>query len=207
VEPASASSSATTPLTARSIHSPTSWRCRGWRRSSLPNAWPRSAAAHAHRRHALLRANWFVHKLTSRGRRCNTMTGAGFTHGLLWSAGIDRHGEGDENALRRRASDPRCPRVMPVDVRKGGDEALTGVRAGWAIEPRNHGDRGADAVITSGRQYRRWRYARAVCGPRAVEEPVHARSLHAREPGDPTLALWVDRPAGRSGKAKAVILR
>jgi len=24
-----------------------------------------------------------------------------------------------------------------VDVRKGGGEALTGVRAGWAIEPRN----------------------------------------------------------------------
>jgi hypothetical protein len=36
---------------------------------------------------------------------------------------------------------------------------------------------------------------------------VHARNLHAREPGDPTLARWVDRPAGRSGKAKAVILR
>jgi len=28
------------------------------------------------------------------------------------SAGINRHGEGDENALRRRGSDPRWPRVM-----------------------------------------------------------------------------------------------
>jgi len=26
-----------------------------------------------------------------------------------------------------------------VGVREGGDEALTGVRAGWAIEPRNQG--------------------------------------------------------------------
>ncbi|MGH9828591.1 MAG: hypothetical protein ACREDR_35675 [Blastocatellia bacterium] len=34
-----------------------------------------------------------------------------------------------------------------VDVRKGGGEALTGVRTGWAIEPRNQGDRGADVVI------------------------------------------------------------
>jgi hypothetical protein len=31
-------------------------------------------------------------------------------------------------------------------VREGGGEALTGVRAGQAIEPRNQGVRGADAV-------------------------------------------------------------
>ena len=30
-------------------------------------------------------------------------------------------------------------------AREGGGEALTGVRAGWAIEPRNHLVRGADA--------------------------------------------------------------
>jgi len=94
-----------------------------------------------------------------------------------------------------------------VDVRKGGGEALTGVRAGWAIEPRNQADRGADVVNQCGRPHRWRRYARAISGPRAVEEPVHARSLHAREPGDPTLALRVDHPGGRSGKAKAVILR
>ncbi len=29
-----------------------------------------------------------------------------------------------------------------VGVREGGGEALTGVRAGWAIEPRNQGVRG-----------------------------------------------------------------
>jgi len=33
-----------------------------------------------------------------------------------------------------------------VGVREGVGEALTGVRAGWAIEPRNQGDRGADVV-------------------------------------------------------------
>ena len=33
-----------------------------------------------------------------------------------------------------------------VGVREGGGEALTGVRAGWAIEPRNQRVRGANAV-------------------------------------------------------------
>ena len=44
-------------------------------------------------------------------------------------------------------------------------------------------------------------------GPRAVEEPGHARSLHVREPGDPTIARPVDHRAGRSGNAEAVRLR
>ncbi len=34
-----------------------------------------------------------------------------------------------------------------VVIRKGVGEALTGARAGRAIEPRNQGDRGAQAVI------------------------------------------------------------
>lgn len=41
-----------------------------------------------------------------------------------------------------------------VDVREGGGEALTGVRTGRAIEPRNQGVRGADAVNLCGRQHR-----------------------------------------------------
>ena len=49
--------------------------------------------------------------------------------------------------------------------------------------------------------------ARAASGPRAVEEPVHVRNLHVREPGDPTVARHVDHGTGRSGKAKAVSLR
>ena len=93
-----------------------------------------------------------------------------------------------------------------VDVRKDGGEALTGVRAGWAIEPRNQRVRGADAVKQVGRQHRWRRYARAVRGPRAVGEPVHVRNLHAREPGDPAIARPADDRAGRSGNAKAVSL-
>src|SRR5882757_9888303 len=93
------------------------------------------------------------------------------------------------------------------DVCEGVGEALTGARAGWAIEPRNQRVRGADAVIRAGRQHRWWRYARVASGPRAVREPVHVRNLHAREPGDPTLARRVDGRAGRSGNAEAVSLR
>jgi len=94
-----------------------------------------------------------------------------------------------------------------VAVREGGGEALTGESAGWAIEPRNHGNRGADAVSMSGRQHRWQRYARADSGSRAVQEPWHARKLHAREPGGPMPARLVDHQAGRSGKAKVVSLR
>ena len=44
-----------------------------------------------------------------------------------------------------------------VGVREGAGEALTGVRVGGAIEPRNQTVRGADAVQLGGRQHRRWR--------------------------------------------------
>jgi hypothetical protein len=45
-----------------------------------------------------------------------------------------------------------------ADVREDGGEALTGVRAGRAIEPRNHTVRGADVVQRDGRPHRWQRY-------------------------------------------------
>jgi hypothetical protein len=74
-----------------------------------------------------------------------------------------------------------------VDDLRGRGEALTGVRAGRAIEPRNQGI----GVSTSYQWRKATPYsalARAGCGPRAVGEPWHVRNLQAREPGDPTLA-------------------
>ena len=50
-------------------------------------------------------------------------------------------------------------------AREGGGEALTGVRAGRAIEPRNTLDRGADAVDRSGRQHRWQRYRELLTDP------------------------------------------
>jgi len=45
-----------------------------------------------------------------------------------------------------------------VAVREGGGEALTREGTGRAIEPRNHGNRGADTVFMVGRQHRWQRY-------------------------------------------------
>jgi len=50
-------------------------------------------------------------------------------------------------------------------ARKGGSEALTGARAGWAIEPRNPAVRGADAVFEGGRRHRWQRYRELLVSP------------------------------------------
>jgi hypothetical protein len=58
-----------------------------------------------------------------------------------------------------------------VGVCEGGGEALTGARAGRAIEPRNHRVRGADAVYGSGRQHLQQRYRELLAGPARSETP------------------------------------
>lgn len=50
-------------------------------------------------------------------------------------------------------------------VREGDGEALTGARAGRAIEPRNPAVRDADAVFEGGRQHRGQRYRELSAGP------------------------------------------
>lgn len=93
-----------------------------------------------------------------------------------------------------------------VDVPRGRGEALTGVRAGRAIEPRNT----SSGVPTLSQ---RWKatlpaaLSRVAGGSRVVREPWHVRNLQAREPGDPTFAHPVDHWVGRLGNAEAVILR
>jgi hypothetical protein len=93
-----------------------------------------------------------------------------------------------------------------VDGPRGRGEALTGVRVGRVIEPRNYGS----GVPTLSQ---RWKatppaaLARVVGGPCVVREPWHVRNLHAREPGDPMSARRVDHQAGRSGNTKVVRLR
>jgi hypothetical protein len=92
-----------------------------------------------------------------------------------------------------------------VDVPRGRGEALTGARAGRAIEPRNR-NFGVPTLC------QRWKatllaaLSRAVSGPCAVKEPWHVRNLHAREPGEPAPARLADHRAGRPGNAEAVIL-
>src|ERR687897_1515071 len=88
-------------------------------------------------------------------------------------------------------------------VREGVGEALTGVRAGWASEPRNQSVRGADAVTKGGRPHRRQRYRELLVDPARSMEPGHVRNLRAREQGDPMVARLVDRRSGRTRNAKA----
>ena len=74
-----------------------------------------------------------------------------------------------------------------VGVREGVGEALTGVRAGWAIEPRNDRRLGCRRGLIQRKATSLAAFSRVAGGPRGVREPVHAGNLHAREPGDPTI--------------------
>ena len=90
-------------------------------------------------------------------------------------------------------------------TREGAGEALTGVRAGRVIEPRNCSF-GVPTLF-------KWRkatlpaaFSRAGGGPRGVREPVHARDLSMRENREvPRSPACGDGWAGRAGKAEAVI--
>ena len=64
--------------------------------------------------------------------------------------------------------------------REAGGEALTGVRAGWAIEPRNQGFRGADVVNRGGRQHRRQRYRELPADP-ARSKNLRMHGISTRE--------------------------
>ncbi len=93
-----------------------------------------------------------------------------------------------------------------VGFREEVGEALTGVRIGWDIEPRNHIDRGADAVHVGGKQYRLARYRKLQTDPARSKTLCMCRTSmrENREiPGFPVTG----GEAGRCGKAKAVIRR
>jgi hypothetical protein len=93
-----------------------------------------------------------------------------------------------------------------VVVREGGCEASVGVRAGWAIEPRNDkSDRGADALTTGGRQHR-WRRFREPSADLAGSENLCMRGISMRENREvPRSPACGDGWAGRAGKVEVVI--
>lgn len=78
-----------------------------------------------------------------------------------------------------------------IGAREGGGEALTGVRAGRAIEPRNSVI-GVPTLSQRRKATLPGAFSRAVGGPRGVREPGHVRNLHVREPGGPAFAHRVD---------------
>ena len=84
-----------------------------------------------------------------------------------------------------------------VVVREGAGEALTGVGAGGAIEPRNRLIRGADAVDTSGRPHRRQRQRELPPDPARSKNPcMHGFSMREnREIPPPPVWLIAGRAA------------
>ena len=63
--------------------------------------------------------------------------------------------------------------------REAHHEALTGVRVGQAIEPRNLNLPGCRRCSAGGRQHGRVRYSECPSGPAWSREPgMHVRSLH-----------------------------
>jgi hypothetical protein len=79
-----------------------------------------------------------------------------------------------------------------VGVREGAGEASVGVRAGWAIEPRNQCSVGADAVVVGGRQHRWPRYRELSADP-ARSKNLRMHGISARENRE---VPWSPVPAG-----------
>ena len=91
-----------------------------------------------------------------------------------------------------------CPRGRRRSVGRG--------TRGLDIEPRKAMNRGADAVIESGRQHRRRRFREPSVDP-AGSENLCTRGVSRRENREvPRSPVSGDGRAGRTGKAVAVIL-
>ena len=83
---------------------------------------------------------------------------------------------------------------------RGRSEALTGVHAGWAIEPRNGQVRGADALVIGGRRHRGRRYRELPADP-ARSKNLCMRGVSGRENREiPWLPVVV--MAGRAARGR-----
>src|SRR5271170_367043 len=92
-----------------------------------------------------------------------------------------------------------------VDDPQGRGEALTGVRAGQAIEPRNQCNRGADAVHEVEGNIVGGVIRESLTGPaRSENQGMYGTSMRENRESPCLPAAW--SAAGRSGNAEAVIL-
>ena len=80
-----------------------------------------------------------------------------------------------------------------VGTREGDGEALTGVRAGWALSP-ERSTSGTPRRFPNAEGHTSTPQGHGLCGSRGVEDPMHARKHLTREddplvrkPGDPRL--------------------
>lgn len=92
-----------------------------------------------------------------------------------------------------------------VDDPRGRGEALTGARAGRAIEPRNPNP-GCRHCPKSGRQYCWQRYRELWAGPARSENHGMYGTFMRENREIPRPPVRVDHRAGRPGNAEAVIL-
>ncbi len=96
-------------------------------------------------------------------------------------------------------SDPEsCGRTREDTV-----EALTGAGAGRVSSREITEFGGADAVLVRGRQHLGMRSRECPADPPRSETPLHALTLHTREPGDLVVSLPEMAGGGRMGKARA----
>ena len=89
-----------------------------------------------------------------------------------------------------------------VGVREDAGEALTGVRAGRAMEPRNHVVRGADAVPRSGRPHCQQRYRELLVDP-ARSENLCTYGISLRENREvPCSPVWLITGRAAQGRLR-----
>jgi hypothetical protein len=92
-----------------------------------------------------------------------------------------------------------------VDVPRGRDEALTGVRAGRAIEPRNVNP-GCRRCPRGGRQHCQWRYRELLAGPARSQNQGMYGTFMRENRESPCPPAWLVTRSGRPGNAEAVSL-
>src|SRR5262245_34444629 len=89
--------------------------------------------------------------------------------------------ESDTEGLATHGGPESC-----ADARKGAGEALTGERAGRAIEPRNPVNRGADAVRRAEGNITGWRYREPPGDPaRSKNQGMYGSSMRENREGPP----------------------
>ena len=93
-----------------------------------------------------------------------------------------------------------------VDDPQGRGEALTGARAGRAIEPRNLNDRGADAVQEAEGNTTGGAMREPLAGPARSENHGTCGTSVRENRESPRPPVLPGQRAGRSGNAEAVIL-
>ena len=159
-----------------------------------------------------VRAGWAIEprKDKSGCRRCHrkrkARSAAAFSRVVVGPRGVEEpvHGKRRTTGMRKGMREPYVEDLAShggpescVGVPRGRSEALTGVHAGRAIEPRNSLF-GVPTRVMRRKATSPAALSRVAGGPRAVGEPVHACDLSCREPGDLAVARRCDdaRPDG-----------